>query len=375
MGDARFQMVMRKARTSVLVVSLVCASTLVATPAMASEADTSADPTLSSLQQRVEDTTQAYEDASKEASDIQSKIDENTARIQELESAIPGQREKSASAVRTLYKLQQDSPGLVSLLLSSEDFNEFITNFQYLDAIQERATNQVEQLKNMEDELQTTEAELDSEKSEADEKVQAAQDALNEATAARQEAQRQAEAKAAAEAAQAQAAVEAAKAAAASQATESADDASADSGSASGTVSSNVANLDTSTPTTVDTNTDRQAFVDKWTARINNYLAGSPLSGYGQTFAEAAWDNNVDPRWSPAISNTESSKGAACFLPHNAWGWGHVSWPDWDTAIRAHVAGLASGYGYTITPSAAQKYCPPTWENWYAETLAEMESI
>lgn len=120
---------------------------------------------------------------------------------------------------------------------------------------------------------------------------------------------------------------------------------------------------------------ERDAFVSKWAPRIDAYLGGSPLGGYGRTFAEAAWDYNVDPRWSPAIACIESSMGAICFRPHNAWGWGSASWGDWDTAIRSHVAGLAANYGYTITPSAAQMYCPPTWEDWYSSVLSQMNCI
>ena len=125
----------------------------------------------------------------------------------------------------------------------------------------------------------------------------------------------------------------------------------------------------------VDWSVGKDAFVAEWTARIDAYLAGSPLAGYGASFAEAAWDTGVDPRWSPAISNTESGKGSACFLPHNAWGWGASSWSDWDTAIRSHVAGLASGYGYSLTLEAAEAYCPPHAVDWYNKTLAQMASI
>lgn len=120
---------------------------------------------------------------------------------------------------------------------------------------------------------------------------------------------------------------------------------------------------------------DKDAFIAEWTERINNYLAGSPLAGYGETFATAAWENQVDPRWSPAISNTESSKGANCFLPHNAWGWGQSSWGSWEQAINAHVAGLAQGYGYTISYDKAKRYCPPNYDNWYHDTLSQMKSI
>lgn len=125
----------------------------------------------------------------------------------------------------------------------------------------------------------------------------------------------------------------------------------------------------------VDWSCGEAAFVAEWTARIDAYLAGSPLAGYGSVFAQAAWNNGVDPRFSPAISNTESSKGAHCFQPYNAWGWGSSGWSSWEEAINAHVAGLASGYGYSITYAAAQKYCPPNTAHWFNNTLNQMKLI
>lgn len=125
----------------------------------------------------------------------------------------------------------------------------------------------------------------------------------------------------------------------------------------------------------VDFSVGRDAFIAEWTKRIDDYLAGSPLAGYGEVFATAAWENGVDPRWSPAISNTESSKGRNCFKYHNAWGWGQSSWPSWEAAINAHVAGLADGYGYTISVANANKYCPPTYLDWYEKTLSQMRLI
>ena len=125
----------------------------------------------------------------------------------------------------------------------------------------------------------------------------------------------------------------------------------------------------------IDWSVGREAFVAEWSARIDAYLAGSPLSGYGTTFAEAAWENGIDPRWSPAISNTESGKGSVCFLPHNAWGWGQSSWSSWPEAIKAHVAGLAKGYGYSVTLDKAMKYCPPNAQEWYVQCVGEMRKI
>lgn len=125
----------------------------------------------------------------------------------------------------------------------------------------------------------------------------------------------------------------------------------------------------------VDFSVGHDAFMEEWTVRIDNYLAGSPLAGHGADFAQAAWDNGVDPRWSPAISCTESGKGSACFMPFNAWGWTGGSWSNWSSAIYAHVAGLANGYGHTITYANAAKYCPPNTDHWYHTTLSEMAKI
>ena len=120
---------------------------------------------------------------------------------------------------------------------------------------------------------------------------------------------------------------------------------------------------------------DRDIFINDWGARIDAYLGGSPLGGYGRTFAAAAWDYGVDPRFSPAIAYAESSLGVYCFRPHNAWGWGNASWDSWEEAIYAHVAGLARGYGYTLTYDGALKYCPPNADYWYNTVAGQMAMI
>lgn len=125
----------------------------------------------------------------------------------------------------------------------------------------------------------------------------------------------------------------------------------------------------------VDWSVGKEAFIAEWTKRIDAYLVGFPLEGYGVYFATAAWEYGVDPRWSPAISNTESTRGTNCFRYCNAWGWGKSGWPNWETAIDAHVYGLSQGYGHTISLANAQKYCPPTYESWYANTLSFMKEI
>ena len=125
----------------------------------------------------------------------------------------------------------------------------------------------------------------------------------------------------------------------------------------------------------VDFTIGKDAFIETWGQRIDAYLEGFPLAGYGATFAEAAWENGIDPRWSVAISNTESTRGTNCFRGYNAWGWMSYGWSDWVEAIYGHAAGLSEGYGYTISLANAQKYCPPTYQDWYQRTINEMVTI
>ena len=349
--------------------------------------------TYEELQQQVEDATAAYEQASANVDKINGEIDANEQRIADLEAEMPAQRQRASESVRTLYKLQQSSNGLVDLLLSSEDWSEFLATLTYLDRIQARNMDELKVLADMNAELQQERDTLSARYAQASQEADRALTAQQEALAAREEVRMQAIAQAEAERAAAEAAVaEAAKEAEEGKTFTNASGQQAEvstpqdaSPTVEDTKEEETEQAETPTEETTETTpaqqqtapivSERDAFVAKWTPRINAYLAGSPLGGHGQTFAEAAWDYNVDPRWSPAISCIESSKGAICFRSHNAWGWGNASWSDWDTAIRSHVAGLSAGYGYTISTSAAQKYCPPTWQAWYSSVLSQMNCI
>ena len=347
--------------------------------------------TYEELQQQVEDSTAAYEEALANVDQIQGEIGENEEQIAQIEAELPDQRAKAAESLRTLYKMQQSSGGLIDLILSTDNFNDFVATITYLDRIQSKNVSELESLASMEAELQQAKDTLSARKAQATQEAEAARQAQQEALDAREEVRQQAIAqaeaeRAAAEAAIAQAQAEEGKTFTTSSGQEATVSTPKDSTSPAETVVDTPAEQkETETPAAEQpaeqpaqeqpVASERDAFVNKWAPRIDAYLAGSPLGGHGRTFAEAAWDYNVDPRWSPAISCIESSKGAICFRPYNAWGWGSSSWGDWDSAIRSHVAGLSAGYGYTISPSAAQKYCPPTWQDWYSSVLAEMNSI
>jgi len=354
--------------------------------AEAGEAYEATQTELSELQKRVEETTQAYNEAQARLDKLNEDIAAKQASIDEIEAQLPELRSRASEAMRGMYKIQQGAPGLVGLILASDNFNEFLTMLTYIDAVQERNFAAVDELVESEKELARQKAELDLEQAAASDEAKAAEEALAQAQAARDEVQRRAEEEAARQAAEAQAAIEAAMAAQeasdaadeARQAQEEARRAEEEAKRVFETANGQQATIEVPNsyvPSSVNWNMSRDDFVNEWAGRIDSYLAGSPLEGHGRTFAEAAWDYGVDPRWSPAISFTESSQGRYCFRPHNAWGWGHASWPDWDTAIRDHVAGLAAGYGPTISVAHAKRYRPPNWQYWYATTLAQMERI
>ncbi|MDO4806441.1 MAG: hypothetical protein Q4A07_04255 [Coriobacteriales bacterium] len=383
----------------------------------------------------IEETTEAYRQAEADVEYLEGQIASNENRAAEIEKKLPAQRARTAACVKELYLYQRSTLGFLDLIFSAKDFNQFISTIRYIDTIHERNTDEIEQLVDMTTELDLTKQELVLERDTAQQKEAQALEALDEAREVRRQLQERADAAAAAEAeerakaiAAAQAAIEAANARAEQEAREAAQASESDE-----TKEEEPADTDEPEQTPRDSDEEQQARGGKqkkddqereqeeqeepqdtqatfttssgntapvevpeedvsasteplttnttseessgWAARIDAYLAGSPLAGYGATFAKAAATYGVDPRLSPAISCVESSKGAICFLPHNAWGWGRSSWSDWESAINDHVAGLASGYGGTLTLEGAMRYCPPTYQEWYSSVLAEMNSI
>ncbi|WP_206214715.1 MULTISPECIES: hypothetical protein [unclassified Adlercreutzia] len=329
-------------------------------------------------QQAIEESARIYDEATAHVAELEQQIADNESSISAIEEQLPAQRERSGAALGELYKIQREGSSLVDLILSAESFQTFLTSVDFLGRVYGTHMGEVEKLLAMTSELDAQKDALATAFEQAQEEEARAAQALAEAQEARERAQREAQARAEEEAraaAEAQAKADAEKAAAEEQAAK--DVASSANGSAGSASAPSAAPGPVAPPTNdnADWSSDKTSFVNSWAGRINAYLAGSPLAGQGATFAEAAWNYGVDPRFSPAISFVESSKGANCFRPYNAWGWGSVSWNSWEEAIDAHVRGLARGYGYTLSEAGAKKYCPPNWQHWYNTVAAEMNKI
>lgn len=351
---------------------LTCAALAVAfatapmlSPASAYADSGTAESRLEESRRQVEQATSALQEAEDNVDALQALIDQNTADIAEIEAQLPAQRERAAEAMRAQYKYQKSTNSLLGAVLGITSLDDAISTLTYMDTIEEANTAEIERLNDMEAELQEKKVELTEAKTQADAERQKAADALAEAQRVRSEAQAEAEAAAAAQLAQL-----------AGQ-TSAAQGEGADAGNAS-----NTGNQEGQTASAslaggaVDWNLTEQDFVATWTARIDAYLDGSPLAGYGAVFAQAAWDNGLDPRFSPAIACTESTKGTYCFRDYNAWGWmTSRQFSSWEESIAAHVAFLAANYGPTLTPEGAQRYCPPTWQDWYNKVASQMNLI
>lgn len=327
------------------------------------------------LQQNIESTQAEYAAAQTEAEDASARVTEQLERIEKLEKEIPIQIERSNQATRELYKIQQQSVSILTMLLTSGSLQNFITQIEYVSRITDANLAEIQRLTQLRDELAEERDALQKTLTEAEERAEEARLSLETAQAIQAEEQRriEEEARIAAEAAANVEALEETPRQNDTTETPSTSEQEEPSGEETNGDESNLA----SAPSPVDppSSTDIDTFVNTWAPRINAYLAGSPMANQGETFARAAYTYNVDPRWSPAIACTESGKGAYCFLPYNAWGWGSCSWDSWEDAINDHVAGLASIYGFTISVDAAKTYCPPNWEFWYNTTASQMNLI
>lgn len=353
---------------------------LIFAAAMAAAAPRAQADEVSDLTARVEETAVKLNEAQANLDDIQARIAENKDKIAELQVQIEENRASSNEAMCSMYRYHRSIPTLVQLVVSSSSVSELYGTVDYLTRCQESYLATLQEQADAKRDLEQTSEQLAVDEEQAKIAIDEAQKAMEEAQAAREEAMRRAAEEAARQMAEEQA--RQARAAAAQQQGQPANPAvtvaggGEDAANESKSVSSEETVVIDSTISSSDvTWSARDEFVNGWAARIDNYLAGSPLYGYGRNFAEAAWDYGVDPRWSPAISCVESGKGAVCYRSYNAWGWGGINYGSWEESINAHVGGLSRGYGYSLTIEAAQKYCPPTYQSWYNRCLEEMNKI
>ncbi|MBQ9059278.1 MAG: hypothetical protein IJ125_08860 [Atopobiaceae bacterium] len=126
----------------------------------------------------------AYEQVQLEIADLEDRFAQSELRAGELEIEIAGQKERTAAAIRSNYKLQQAQPGLIDLLLSADDFNDFISTFRYLESLSSANAREIDRLVALDHELDETLQSLENEQVQLHQREIDAAAALEEAQAA-----------------------------------------------------------------------------------------------------------------------------------------------------------------------------------------------
>ncbi len=302
---------------------------------------------------KVAESARAYNEAISNQEKIANDIASLNSQIKEIENELPKQQAVCNESLCAMYKNSSDSMSIISALLKAKSITDVAALVDAYNWIYEYNESEVKKTVELRDKLEKSKSDLEDRKKEADE---AATTAANNLEAAKQ-ARKQAQEKAAA-------AQKKEEAAAKKSSTKS-------SSSKSSKKVKKAASADN-----VNWNSDKKAFVKKWASRINAYLEGSPTAGTGTYYAQYAWDYGVDPRWAPAISFVESSKGAVCFRSYNAWGYGSSGFSSWKEGIEKVCSALGGSlYGGYLTEAAAKTYCPPSWKSWYKKCATEMAKI
>lgn len=284
--------------------------------------------TLEEAATKVEKTSNEYNAAVDEQKRLATEIDALTEQIGGIEEKMPECVAKVDEICKVMYKDIDGPIRFFEMIFGVRSLDEAIKIYDSYEKMFEYRSSKVRELADTRNELQTSKDKLGEDKIAADEAVNVTKAALEEATTARKVAQAEARA------------------------------------SNAGALASEI-----------DWSMPREEFISHWGDRINKYLSGTKLSGQGENFATAAYENGVDPRWSPAISRIESGCGAACFRPYNAWGWMGASFSSWSEGIYKHVKYLSGPmYGGYLTMKGAATYCPPGGP-WYSKVAAEMNRM
>ncbi|MDR0888839.1 MAG: hypothetical protein LBM21_02960, partial [Coriobacteriales bacterium] len=293
------------------------------------------------LERNLRSASESYNVSLAKLQATKNRISDAQTELAKLQDQMSAEKTEYANAMRKIYTLRYDNGDFLSVFLGAESLSSSIAKQLYMDRLMSLYASKIDGWSQYQDELNANQEIVDQ----ADASIADAAQKVNSAYARTVDAYNAYAQAVNTKAAQDTAAAIALAASGATSPKEAQNATDTDSDVAP--VEGGIESMAPQYPGAINWDVGKQAFVAEWSARINAYLEGSPLAGKGQVFAEAAWENGVDPRWSPAISNTESSKALYCFRQNNAWGWGQTDWPDMDTAIRAHIQALADNYGYT----------------------------
>lgn len=175
----------------------------------AAAAAPSTEAELAAITAQVRDAASQHSEAVASAAELDRQISEQAAQIVQIEQeVIPAQRAAAAEATASLYKMRESAGSIISMLVSSSSFSDFITQMKYFSVIQDENVRAVNELERTRDDLNARLAELSAAKDEAVAQEQRASDALDQVSAAQQALEERAQSEDAEEAAAARAAAD-----------------------------------------------------------------------------------------------------------------------------------------------------------------------
>lgn len=257
---------------------------------------------------------------------LQTEISDANARVEALQATLPGKRDEAASTMRSLYKMYSDLPAEVAIILGTENADVMMNELFLYESI---STTNIKSTIDMSQELAAMQESIATKGSELEQAQERLASSQEELTASEAILERILNAPPAIEGCE-----------------------------------------------PIDWSMTDEEIVAEWAPRIDAYLEGHALEGHGEDFVRAGIKYGVDPRFSVAISNTESTRGDFCFTPHNAWGYMVARYSTWEEGIYDHTKYLSSSlYNGKLNAQTAQIYCPPTWQSWLSNTLSAAQSI
>lgn len=94
-------------------------------------------------------------------------------------------------------------------------------------------------------------------------------------------------------------------------------------------------------------------------AKIEYYLRGSPLSGYGDWMVTEGERTGVNPYLCPAVAEAESSLGRALCGSYNAWGMLGCGFSSWQHGITRWFDNCILHWGAAQHATEMRGYCVP----------------
>jgi len=94
-------------------------------------------------------------------------------------------------------------------------------------------------------------------------------------------------------------------------------------------------------------------------AKIEYYLRGSPLSGYGDWMVTEGERTGINPFLCPAVAEAESSLGRALCGSCNAWGMLGCSFSSWQNGITRWFDNCILHWGQAQSSYEMAGYCVP----------------